>query len=661
MNATPDTNDTRASIQLSSLTGGLAFALYLYTLAPTVSGEDGGELVAAAYTLGIPHPTGYPIWTILAFIFTKLIPFGEIAWRVNLMSAFWGAATVGILTHTLQRLSVHRAIACTVALSFAFSREFWEQSIIAEVYTLNAFFTVTCIYLLLDWTQTRNTWTLYIFTILYSLSLANHSTMYLLGPLFLTYIFISHPPIMKNYRVLSACACLFLIGLLVHLYLPIRSRANPTMDWGNPETFSAFWDVFTRRQYHSIMTGERSLSLTAAQLLEFTRYAIWEFTPWVLVLALPGTVLLYRRSRSAFALITGIFTIVFAASIFIPNFPIEHHSVWMNTTYWIPCFLMLAFPIAFGVNALYHKLPDRTWMRADVLLIVVASPLLTHFDHNDQSDYYYSRDYAQNQLNTMSPDAIFFGSGDYTIFPITYLHLVEGQRSDVTLANQYGYISPELYSDMPDDLRATLPEHPSESDDPVIFEWILANTSRPVYTTTLRKSSTRTADQRGLLYEYRASEAEDAPLDIWSTYTWHEGSLDTTKTHTDWTAELINYEYRVKRARDAFANQDTDIAVSLLHEAEPLVHGDKRALYNIGLTFAQGGILEEAIRVFTLSLQNDPDYIPSRYNLAQALLKQQRFEEALSHSKHLLTLDPANPAYLRQNEKILQGLSTLQD
>ena len=125
--------NTRQAKIASALTACVAFGVYLYTLAPTVSGEDGGELVAAAYTLGIPHPTGYPIWTILGHLFTRIIPFGEIAWRVNLMSAFWAAATVGVLAYMLQRQSIRWFIACAAALSFAFSREFWEQSVIAEV------------------------------------------------------------------------------------------------------------------------------------------------------------------------------------------------------------------------------------------------------------------------------------------------------------------------------------------------------------------------------------------------------------------------------------------------------------------------------------------------------------------------------------------------
>jgi tetratricopeptide (TPR) repeat protein len=359
-------------------------------------------------------------------------------------------------------------------------------------------------------------------------------------------------------------------------------------------------------------------------------------------------------------LITGIFTVVFIASIVVPNFPIEHHFIWMNTTFWIPCYLMVTIVIGFGFNSLYDRLPNRTWIRVDALLIIVISPLFAHLPHNNQSDYYYARDYARNQLDTMAENAIFFGSGDYTIFPLTYLLIVEGRRPDVTLGNLYGYIDPKLYADMPDELRATFPEKPAESDEPRIIEWILANTDRTVYTTTPLTHSNRKQVQRGLLYEYAVQPTTPSDDDIWATYTWHE-SLDHTKTHGDWTAELINYEYRVKRAQYAFKAGEEEEAVRLLKEAASLVHHDKRALHTIALTYARADRLDDAIGAFEAALHDDPAYTRALYNLANALLRQERYAEAKPYAVILLDQSPVSPRFKRLNEKILQGLATLQD
>ena len=81
---------TGSDYALAILGALLALAVYLKTLAVTVTGEDSGELVAAAATLGIPHPTGYPLWCLLGYAFTKVIPIGDAAFRVTVAGIIAG-------------------------------------------------------------------------------------------------------------------------------------------------------------------------------------------------------------------------------------------------------------------------------------------------------------------------------------------------------------------------------------------------------------------------------------------------------------------------------------------------------------------------------------------------------------------------------------------
>ncbi|MBN1383999.1 MAG: DUF2723 domain-containing protein, partial [Elusimicrobia bacterium] len=87
----------------------LSFAVYLATLCPTVYVGDSGEFATAAYTLGITHPPGYPLYVILGKIFTIIIPFGNIAYRVNLMSAFFGALTCALVYLIVRNFTPNRA------------------------------------------------------------------------------------------------------------------------------------------------------------------------------------------------------------------------------------------------------------------------------------------------------------------------------------------------------------------------------------------------------------------------------------------------------------------------------------------------------------------------------------------------------------------------
>ena len=134
----------------------LCLAVYQATLTPSLSykGPDGNELVTVAYTLGLAHSTGYPLYTWLGKLFTYL-PIGDVAHRVNLMSAVLGAAGVALLYLILRDLTGGRSPAASRlasafgALLFGFSLTFWSQTGIAEVYAPNLFMVALTLLVLL--------------------------------------------------------------------------------------------------------------------------------------------------------------------------------------------------------------------------------------------------------------------------------------------------------------------------------------------------------------------------------------------------------------------------------------------------------------------------------------------------------------------------------
>ena len=89
---------------IAFLLAGAAFALYVATLAPTVLAGDGGEFQFVPYLLGVAHPTGYPLYTLLGWAWSHLLPVGDVAYRLNLFSAFWAALAVGFLYLTTRSL-----------------------------------------------------------------------------------------------------------------------------------------------------------------------------------------------------------------------------------------------------------------------------------------------------------------------------------------------------------------------------------------------------------------------------------------------------------------------------------------------------------------------------------------------------------------------------
>ncbi|NJN93791.1 MAG: DUF2723 domain-containing protein [Anaerolineales bacterium] len=142
-----------------------AFLLYLSTLAPTVLEADGGEFQFVPWLPGIAHPTGYPLYVLLGWLWTHLLPLGEVAWRMNLLSAVLAAIAVG-LTYGVARQLLDRTLpdspvparilaAAVSAASFAASHTFWSQAVMAEVYALHALFVAAILWLALRYRFTE--------------------------------------------------------------------------------------------------------------------------------------------------------------------------------------------------------------------------------------------------------------------------------------------------------------------------------------------------------------------------------------------------------------------------------------------------------------------------------------------------------------------------
>ncbi|MBW1765033.1 MAG: DUF2723 domain-containing protein, partial [Deltaproteobacteria bacterium] len=115
----------------------IVFGIYLSTLSPVVFLGDSGELTAAAFSLGIPHNSGYPLYSLIGKIFC-LIPIGNIGFRLNLMSSLFAVLTIWIVYSLILKITLSRIAALTAMFLLAFTPLLWSQTVSAEVYTLHA-------------------------------------------------------------------------------------------------------------------------------------------------------------------------------------------------------------------------------------------------------------------------------------------------------------------------------------------------------------------------------------------------------------------------------------------------------------------------------------------------------------------------------------------
>lgn len=192
------------------LAGAVSFVVYVCTLAPCVTLGNSGELLAASHVLGVPLPPGHPAWTVLAAFWQRIFPVSNIAWRVNLMCAFFGAFAVGLLALLISKSGRVMASRCgflqgretgpgldgvilassvSAAWMLAFSPAMWSQSTVTDVRTFNAFLLVAMLTLLYLWSlDPDRPWRLYLAGFLWGVSLTNHLSLVLLLVAFPTFL-----------------------------------------------------------------------------------------------------------------------------------------------------------------------------------------------------------------------------------------------------------------------------------------------------------------------------------------------------------------------------------------------------------------------------------------------------------------------------------------
>ncbi len=224
----------------------ISFAVYLYTLAPTVTLEDSGELAVASDYLGVPHPPGYPIWTIITWLFTNIFSFVTFrgqpnpAWSVNLASAVFGALAAGMSAMLISRSGSHMLrstkrdsyplkpetenMICWMSgvvagLLFAFSPVMWSQSVIVEAYSLNAFFLILVFLLTYKWLCQPSDHLLYATAFIFGLGLTNYQVLLLAAlPLFFA-LFLKDLDLFRDFLI-TGTVYIIVLGMIKFGYLP---------------------------------------------------------------------------------------------------------------------------------------------------------------------------------------------------------------------------------------------------------------------------------------------------------------------------------------------------------------------------------------------------------------------------------------------------------
>ena len=459
------------------ITGLVVFAIYILTLAPSVVQIDAGELTTVQLTLGIAHPTGYPLFTMIGYLFSK-IPLGlRPIYQMNLLAAFWCAAAITLFSLTAKLIldNMHRFIKpvlvsskkahkkkkieakigkaeetqvdaphesvtyfaiCLGGLILAFSKTFWFQSTSVEVYSLECFFMLFIIWSTLfayfhsldNAEKGFRYW--FILAIALALGFSTHMTTLFTLPA-IAFLYFSVYGFNKKAFIQAGYLILVFAPILVALYayLPIRAAQKPMLNWGNPVDMERILRHVAGNQYSVWMFS--SFASAKKQLTYFVENFPSEFNVSV-VFIVTGLVYLFMRAKKImiFFLTLALFTLLYSI-----NYDINDIDSYFLLTY-----ISLGFFGVFGVAQIFKLLYDKKFQYGLALvatLIFIGIQMYFTIDKVDQHDDFVFEDYTKSALAFADKDAVIFSyQWDYLVSPAYYFQKIEHFRPDVKIIDK---------------------------------------------------------------------------------------------------------------------------------------------------------------------------------------------------------------------------------
>jgi hypothetical protein len=417
---------------VSAVLFALPLALYVLTATRTVQGGDTGELAVVGAAGGVPHPPGYPLYTLLARVCGAL-PWGPPAWRVALLSALCAAAAVAVLERALYRVSGSRLASAGAALAFAVAPIQWRLAGVPEVFALHALCAALVLLAairLADAPTEEGRLAALALGGALGLGLANHHTIVLLAPLPLWGV-LAYGRRAGRRRGAAAAALAAggaLAGVALYAVLPLLARDGAWV-WGDPGTPGGLVDHVLRREYGTLQLGlspaaRRPLEHVGAFLASLPRGFFYLYFAAGLV----GLAAVWRRRGLAIALVAALLLagVAFPAWFNLPRTPV---AAEVAARFHLLPTLLFAVAVAAGLAAIARRLSPLA-ARLLVLAPLACAALATYGQADWRGDPTIER-FLVAAVREAAPDAIILGQGDLELFGFTYVREGLRQRPDL--------------------------------------------------------------------------------------------------------------------------------------------------------------------------------------------------------------------------------------
>lgn len=399
----------------------ISLLIYILTASRTLPWGDGAEFYLAVRTLGIPHPSGYPLFVLIGRLFylVSASPF-----LLNLLPGIFTSITVLFLYLIIFKMTKDRLVSIILPLFFAFGREIWCQSVAAEIYTLNLLFMTIILYLLLSISENERSVPMIFF--ISGLALTNHLTaLFYVIPALIFILFLKT----KAIRYLP----LTIAPLLLYLYFPIRAAANPALNLFNPVNFGRLINYISGKAFH-YRTLFFSPVYIVEQLTQFLGYW-WQQFLVLIPVGFYGIILIKDKKLKNMLII--ILFIMFAYTVL--------YNIPDKQGYYLPLYGLWLVLIAIGLSKL---VPTRFKI---ALIIFPLINVIMNYRACDLSSESSLDDLCTSIYDNL-PDHSIIISDDYFVYCSMFNRELNEQRQIIPISQFYlrmDWYTPQLQRNFP--------------------------------------------------------------------------------------------------------------------------------------------------------------------------------------------------------------------
>lgn len=411
------------------------FILYLTNTPYSIVFGDSPELSLASYSLGIAHPPGYPLFSILSKALSYMLPLSDYAQKCNTFSVIISSISIVILFISVFYITKSYSASLLSGLSLGFSYIFFKQSIIAEVYALNNFFVVLITFCIIKFYTEKDFRWVFLSFFLCGIGLGNHHT--LLGIFFSLIIFYILYKIHLKHFVFGFI--FFFIGLSIYIYLPIRSITDPILDWGDPESLRNFYEVITRQQF-GFGGGEYSFSKLIDQFMYYISIINKSFFIPAIITVFLGFIAVFKKDKKFCTYLTLIFLINGILTFFVLN-P-DKSEFFLVEEFITPSIIM--FSVLLGIGIVYIKNYSKILFALIFSLLIIILGVKFHIQKKEISkrDDIFAFQLAKDTCEIIPEKSIIIGEADYSIFPILYMKNFYFRNKDITILDADFFMLP---------------------------------------------------------------------------------------------------------------------------------------------------------------------------------------------------------------------------